>query len=75
MSTLSGEEATIRLARVASIGSCSVRGHCGEKGVGCKFQTLCLFWEPVITHTFMGTMEKVLVTAGKLACRGQMGGS
>lgn len=30
MSTLSGEEATIRLSRVASIGSCSVRGHYGS---------------------------------------------
>lgn len=31
LSTLGGKEATIILSGVASIGGCSVRGHCGER--------------------------------------------
>lgn len=75
LSASGGEEATVRLSGVASVGGCSVRGHWRKEGVGCEFQILCLHWEPVTTHPFMGAREKVLRTAGELAYRRQIGGS
>ena len=34
-----------------------------EEGMGCEFKICCLFWD-FVTHTFTGTMEKIL-TAGE----------